>query len=78
MKSFDAQIACAQREVGMRKRVYPKWVVSGKMQQSKADEEIATMEDIVETLTIAKQIAEFAAQHKASIAYYPSLAKEQT
>lgn len=39
---------CIGRELGLRKRVYPKWVVAGRMKQEIADKEIATMSEIYE------------------------------
>jgi hypothetical protein len=39
--------ACAERELKMRERVYPRWVAGGKMTASKADTEIAIMREIV-------------------------------
>lgn len=44
------QIACAERELKMRIRVYPRWVEAGKMKQADADAEIAAMQAIVATL----------------------------
>lgn len=35
-----------EREVGMRRRVYPRWVELRRMTQEKADREIAIMEAI--------------------------------
>lgn len=46
---FD-QLACIRREIGMRKRVYPRWVATQKMTQAKADAEIAAMEAVLATL----------------------------
>lgn len=40
------KLACAKREVAMRKKVYPRWVQSGKMTAEKAKREIAIMEAI--------------------------------
>lgn len=40
------KLACIRREIGMRKRVYPRWVAGGKMTQAKADAEISLMEAI--------------------------------
>lgn len=40
------KMRAAQREVGYRRFVYAKRVADGKMQQSKADEEIALMDEI--------------------------------
>lgn len=42
---------CARREAAMRKRVYPKWVDSGRMTQSAADHETDCMEAIAKMLT---------------------------
>ncbi len=39
---------CAERELAMRRGVYPRWVVKGRMKQEVADREIAIMEAIVE------------------------------
>jgi hypothetical protein len=44
------QIACVQREIGFRERVYPRWVAAGKMKQEKANYEIAAMRAVLETL----------------------------
>lgn len=48
--SLDDQIKAVQREIGMRKRVYPRWVENGKMTQITADKEMAAMEAVLETL----------------------------
>lgn len=48
--SIEQQIACVKREIGMRERVYPRWVENKKMSQEKADAEISTMKDVLETL----------------------------
>ncbi len=44
------QIKAVEREIAMRRRVYPRWVSGGKMTQTKADAEIAAMEAVRETL----------------------------
>ena len=41
------KLACVQRELAMRRNVYPKWVASGRMKQMAADKEIAVMEAIL-------------------------------
>jgi hypothetical protein len=41
------KLKCAERELEMRKRVYPRWVEAGKMSLAKAAHEIATMDAIV-------------------------------
>lgn len=48
--SLDDQIACVRREIGLRERVYPKWVAAGKMKADAADQEIARMRAVIETL----------------------------
>lgn len=48
--NHDAMIACARRELAMRKNVYPKWVASGRMKQDAADKEIAAMQAIHDEL----------------------------
>lgn len=35
-----------EREIRIRRRVYPKWVLQNRMTQKKADEEIAVLEAI--------------------------------
>jgi hypothetical protein len=50
MISYADQVACVERELTMRRRVYPRWVGAGKVSQAKADAEIATMEAVAETL----------------------------
>lgn len=45
------QLKCAQRELNLRRRVYPSWIARGKMSGQKADHEIAAMEAIVDTLS---------------------------
>lgn len=47
---IDKQIKCAKRELSMRLGVYPRWVANASMSQEKADDEIAAMEAIIETL----------------------------
>lgn len=63
-------IACAQREVAMRKNVYPTRVTANRMPQEEADREIASMEAIVSTLQWlnrnADEIKDFVAIKKAN------------
>jgi hypothetical protein len=47
---LPAQIACVKREIAMRLRVYPKFILSGKMKPADADREIATMQAVLATL----------------------------
>ncbi len=48
--TLDQQIADVEREIAMRKAVYPKWVAAGKLKQAKANQQIVTMEAVSSTL----------------------------
>ncbi len=39
--------SCLKRELNKRKYFYPKWIEEGKMAQKKANDEIETMEQIL-------------------------------
>jgi len=54
--TIDDQIKCAERELAMRKRVYPRWITAKKMSEEKANREIAVMESIIKTLKAVKKI----------------------
>jgi hypothetical protein len=41
-------LAWAERELGMRRRVYPGWVRQGRMAEAKAEAEIAAMQAIAD------------------------------
>ena len=43
-------IACIKREIGMRERVYPRWVEQKKMLQATADLELARMRAVRDLL----------------------------
>lgn len=45
--THEEKRACLEREIKMRRRVYPRWVQSGKMTQAQSDREIAVMEAIL-------------------------------
>jgi hypothetical protein len=49
--TLEAQITCIRRELAMRKNVYPKWVMSGRMKPEAADHEISCMQAVHDTLT---------------------------
>ena len=44
------QVKCVERELAMRKNVYPKWVAAGKMREETANMEISRMEAVLRTL----------------------------
>ncbi len=41
--TLDDMVSCIKREIGMRERVYPRWVEQKKMLQATADQELARM-----------------------------------
>ena len=41
--TIEQMIACVEREIGMRERVYPRWVEQKKLLQTTADQELARM-----------------------------------
>ena len=50
MITLGAQIAEAQRELALRRKCYPGWVQSGKLDPGDATYQIAVQEEIVRTL----------------------------
>ena len=48
--TLENQIRCVQREIGLRERVYPKWVRDGKMKERVAQYEIEAMKAVLATL----------------------------
>ena len=48
--TLDEQIECVKREIGMRRRVYPRWIEAWRMTEERADHEIAAMEAVLATL----------------------------
>lgn len=52
--TIDDQIACARRELALRKNCYPNWIQKGRLRRENADREIAAMSAILETLEKVK------------------------
>lgn len=48
--TIEQQLACARRELALRRNVYPKMTFSGRMKPEEAERELAAMSAIVETL----------------------------
>jgi hypothetical protein len=48
--SIEDQIACVEREIVMRRKVYPRWVGAKKMGKASADRELRAMEAVLDTL----------------------------
>lgn len=55
MATAQQKREAAERELAMRRRVYPRWVCAGKMTQAKATAEIEIMAEIVEDYRKAEQ-----------------------
>jgi hypothetical protein len=53
--TIDDMLACVRREIGMRRRVYPRWVEQSKMSAADADREIETMEAVHTHLLAEKE-----------------------
>jgi hypothetical protein len=51
-KTIGELIKCAEREVAMRRNVYPKWIVQKRMTEEKAAWELAAMEEIAQVLRV--------------------------
>lgn len=52
MITVKEQIDCVNREISFRKRLYPRWIESGKMSPGKAEYEIKVMESIKDSLML--------------------------
>ena len=55
--TLDEQIDCVKREIGMRERVYPKWVQLRRLSQEQADRELGRMRAVLNTLQNLKRAA---------------------
>lgn len=53
--NIDDQIACVEREIALRSRVYPRWIADKRLTQVKADREMACMNAVLETLRHEKE-----------------------
>lgn len=47
---LDAQVACVERELRLRRSVYPRQVSARRMSERKAEVEIEAMEEVLRTL----------------------------
>ena len=52
--SLEEMISCVEREIGMRERVYPRWVEQKKLLQATADQELARMRAVRDLLLSIK------------------------
>lgn len=66
--TMNDMVTCVIREIGMRQRVYPKWVKENRMKQDAATREIEAMKGVLEYLldadiTSFKSRTKFAVDH---------------
>jgi len=54
IQDLDQQLDELERELKMRRRMYPRWVADGKMAQATADRQIRLMEGAKETVRLAR------------------------
>ena len=54
--TIDIKFECVRREIRRRKKYYPVLVDEGKMTKEETDQELATMQAVMETLTQLKSI----------------------
>lgn len=50
MVTIEEQLACVERELGFRKKLYPRWVSAGKLTAENAQQEVERMEAVLLTL----------------------------
>jgi hypothetical protein len=55
--TLDDQIACVEREIKLRRRVYPRRIANGQMTQALADKQIMLMEAVADSLRWMKDHA---------------------
>jgi hypothetical protein len=48
--SLRDQVACVEREIALRERLYPRFVADGRLTPGKADSELAGMRAVLATL----------------------------
>ncbi len=65
---LQEQIACVERELKMRGRVYPRRVQMGAMTSDQADHEIQIMQAVLRTLQVYQKIAREIAAYEREIA----------
>ena len=52
MHTAEEKFACIQRELALRRRVYPRWIGKGHITEAKAKREIAIMQEIADDYEI--------------------------
>lgn len=60
---IGTQLECVKREIGLRRRVYPRQIQQGRIKRADADREIATMRGVLvslETLRLTEEVERIA------------------
>ncbi len=60
--TLEAQIACIEREIAMRERIYPRWIRDHKLLAATAEVELSRMRAVLETLRGLAQAPKAAAR----------------
>jgi len=55
MTTLKEQIECVERELEKRRRLYPRWIREGKLNELKATREIESMNAVLGTLNTLRQ-----------------------
>jgi len=55
MTTLKEQIECVERELEKRRRLYPRWIREGKLNELKATREIESMTAVLGTLNTLRQ-----------------------
>lgn len=53
--TYDEQLTELNRELAMRRRLYPQWIERNTLKQDVADRQIARLEAAIETVRVARQ-----------------------
>lgn len=53
--TFDEQLEEIERELAMRRSLYPRWISEGKLKQAVADQKFANLKAALETFKALKQ-----------------------
>jgi hypothetical protein len=64
MKTDAQLLACARRELALRRNVYPRWIQAGRLSPEKATFEIECMEQICTVLEKYKMLGEVSEEMK--------------
>jgi hypothetical protein len=67
--SIQEQLSVVEREIALRRRVYPKLVASGKMSQNAADYQLQAMCAVLKTVNLVKLTYEEMARRNSGLSW---------